>query len=222
MLGGDALQRSRVVAWREGLGLTGVVLAAITPAVLPAQWAVPALLVLLWVGLATGWWAWHQAPRPVKPNAVAVRSADAHSLWQPWRQAAFRRLLAVFMLNGIASAIPATLVLFFVQDRLQGSAALQAGALGLYFVCGALSMPLWLRLVAHLGLARTWLAGMVLSMAVFLGASQDGAGDEALFLWVCALSGIGLGSDLVLPGALLAGVIADAGERGRLDASYFG
>ena len=30
----------------------------------------------------------------------------------------FRRLLAVFMLNGIASAVPATLVLFFVADVL--------------------------------------------------------------------------------------------------------
>jgi GPH family glycoside/pentoside/hexuronide:cation symporter len=31
-------------------------------------------------------------------------------------------LLAVFMVNGIASAVPATLLLFFVQDRLQAVA----------------------------------------------------------------------------------------------------
>ena len=224
MLGGDAARRSRIVAWREGLGLAGVVLAAITPAVVPEAWSVPTLLVLLWIALVAGFWAWYQAPRPPRPAAAATHSmsSSALSLWHPWRQTAFRRLLAVFILNGIASAIPATLVLFFVQDRLQGSAALQSGALGLYFVCGALSMPLWLRLVSRLGLARSWLVGMVLSMAVFLGASQAGAGDEALFLAVCALSGIGLGSDLVLPGALLAGVIADAGEQGRRDASYFG
>lgn len=224
MLGGDAAKRSRVVAWREGLGLAGVVLAAITPAVVPASWSVPSLLALLWVGLVAGWWAWFHAPRPSRPTPAATHSelTSSRSLWQPWRQTAFRRLLAVFMLNGIASAIPATLVLFFVQDRLQGSAALQSGALGLYFVCGALSIPLWLQLVARLGLARSWLVGMVLSMAVFLGASGLGAGDEALFLAVCALSGIGLGSDLVLPGALLAGVIYEAGEQGRRDASYFG
>ena len=34
MLGGDALYRSRVVAWREGLGLAGVLLASVTPALL--------------------------------------------------------------------------------------------------------------------------------------------------------------------------------------------
>ncbi|MBE0473114.1 MFS transporter, partial [Rhodoferax sp.] len=144
------------------------------------------------------------------------------SLWHPLQQSAFRRLLAVFMVNGIASAIPATLVLFFVQDRLQGSEALQSAALGLYFVCAAASMPLWLRAVARLGLARSWALGMGLSVLVFLWASQLGAGDGALFLIVCALSGAALGSDLALPGAMLAGLIDDAGDRGRADGAYFG
>jgi len=126
------------------------------------------------------------------------------------------------MLNGIASAIPATLVLFFVQDRLRGSEALQSAALGLYFVCAALSMPLWLRAVARLGLARSWAVGMGLSVLVFLWASQLGAGDGTLFLIVCALSGAALGSDLALPGAMLAGLIDDAGDRGRADGAYFG
>jgi hypothetical protein len=38
----------------------------------------------------------------------------------------------------------------------------------------------------------------------------------------CALSGAALGSDLALPGALLAGLIADAGEQGRAEGAYFG
>jgi len=182
----------------------------------------------LWLGLVLGWWAWSRAPRPPRPASQAVmpepaaRSAAAVSLWHTWQHRAFRRLLAVFMVNGIASAIPATLVLFFVQDRLQGSEALQSAALGLYFVCAAGSMPLWLRAVARLGLARSWLLGMGLSVLVFLWASQLGAGDGALFLIVCALSGAALGSDLALPGAMLAGVIHDAGDRGRADGAYFG
>jgi GPH family glycoside/pentoside/hexuronide:cation symporter len=109
-----------------------------------------------------------------------------------------------------------------VQDRVQGSATLQAASLGLYFVCGALSMPVWLRLVGRVGLSHAWLAGMVLSITVFLGATQVGAGDAGLFLLVCALSGLALGSDLALPPALLAGVIADGGDRGRMDGTYFG
>jgi GPH family glycoside/pentoside/hexuronide:cation symporter len=245
-LGGDERQRSHIVAWREGLGLLGVVLAAVTSSVL----GVPAMLALLLLSLVLGWWAWTRAPRPAA-GAVALAArvntaasaADlgrvgnlgnlgnvgnvgslvrVASAWGPWRNPAFRKLLLVYLLNGIASAIPATLVLFFVQDRVQGSATLQAACLGLYFVCGAVSMPLWLRLVGRIGLSRAWLVGMVLSITVFLGATQVGAGDAALFLWVCALSGLALGSDLALPPALLAGVIADGGDRGRLDGTYFG
>ena len=222
MLGGDALHRSRVVAWREGLGLVGVLLAAVTPTLA----GIPAMLALLGASLVLGWWAWTRAPRPQPvpvlvpvPVPVAVLPSD---VWQPWRNPAFRRLLAVFLLNGIASAIPATLVLFFVQDRLQAGPAIQTAALGVYFLCGALSMPLWLRLVRAVGLERSWRAGMLLSIVAFLGASLLGAGDDALFLLVCALSGAALGSDLALPGALLAGLIADAGAQGRAEGAYFG
>lgn len=217
MLGGDALYRSRVVAWREGLGLAGVLLASVTPALL----GLPAMLALLFFGLAGGWWAWRAAPQPAR-HRHATMTAAPHTLWHPWRNPGFRRLLGVYLLNGIASAIPATLVLFFLQDRLQASGAMQSAALAVYFVCGALSMPLWLRGVKRWGLVHSWRFGMLLSIAVFLGASRLGAGDAPWFLLVCALSGAALGSDLVLPGALLAGVIARAGDRGRAEGAYFG
>lgn len=214
-LGGGEGQQGHIVAWREGLGLLGVLLAAATPALLGES----ALVALLVGGLALGFWAWTRAPYPAAPAHSQWRATDA---WRPWRQAAFRRLLLVYLLNGIASAIPATLVLFFVQDRLQGDAAWQSASLGLYFVCAAISMPLWLRLVGRLGLRRSWLLGMLLSIAAFLGAAQLGAGDMPAFLLVCALSGMALGSDLTSPSALLAGVIHAAGERGRSEGSYFG
>lgn len=226
-LGGDAVFRSRVVAWREGLGLVGVVMAAVTPAI----GGVPMLLTLLLVGLVAGLWAWSRAPRPTLQANPALGATDIASasgaatrswLWKPWHNASFRRLLVVYLINGIASAIPATLVLFFVQDRLQAGESMQSAALGLYFVSGALSMPVWLQCVRRWGLERSWLIGMVLSIVSFLGASLLGAGDAGTFLMICALSGIALGSDLALPGALLAGMIAQAGDQGRAEGAYFG
>ena len=137
-------------------------------------------------------------------------------------QALLHWLLAVFMLNGIASAIPATLVLFFIQDRLQAPPAQEPMFLAAYFVCAALSIPLWLRAVARWGLARTWLAGMLLAIAVFVWTAFLGAGDVVPFLVVCALSGVALGTDLALPSALLAGVIAAEGDSGQHEGAYFG
>ena len=213
-LGGDESQRGRIVAWREGLGLAGVVLASVISVAAGPELATAALAI----ALAAGWMAWARSRQP----APAQQEAARFSLWLPLAQPAFRRLLVVFLFNGIASAIPATLVLFYVQDRLQAPAALQPAFLGSYFLCAALAMPLWLAAVRRIGLARSWLCGMALSIAVFVWAAVLGPGDIASFLTVCALSGAALGADLALPGALLAGLIADAGERGRAEGAYFG
>jgi Na+/melibiose symporter-like transporter len=225
MLGGNELQRSRVVAWREGLGLVGVLFASVTPVAL----GMPATTVLFFAALVLGWLAWQQAPRPrsVASLAAALSPAQHHgvsapSVWLPFTRPGFRALLAVFMVNGIASAVPATLILFFIQDRLQATASTEPLFLGSFFLCAAFSIPLWLRAVKTLGLARSWGLGMLLSIAVFVFAATLGAGDVAAFVLVCALSGLGLGADLALPSALLAGTIAASGDQGRAEGAYFG
>lgn len=229
MLGGDESQRSRIVAWREGLGLAGVLAASVTPVV----WGLAPTAVLFALLLAAGWIAWTQAVRPVaRAHAQTFSAPSVHGatdvktqgnhLWRPFRSPDFRRLLGVFLLNGIASAVPATLVLFFVQDRLQAPPAMEPLFLGTYFLSAALSIPAWLALVKRIGLARTWLCGMLLAIAVFAWATQVGAGQTAAFLAICALSGLALGTDLALPGALLAGVIQASGDSGRAEGAYFG
>ena len=230
-LGGDELQRSRIVAWREGAALVGVVLASVLPTLL----GLPVMLSVFALTLALGWWAWTLSPQPpalgagtTQPSALGAALpntsalASRASLWRPWGRSAFRRLIAVFMLNGIASAVPATLVLFFIQDRLQALPAQEPLFLAAYFVSAAASIPLWLVAVKRMGLARTWLVGMLLAIAVFLWAAALGAGDIVPFLLVCALSGVALGTDLTLPSALLAGVIASEGDSGRHEGAYFG
>jgi Na+/melibiose symporter-like transporter len=227
-LGGDEAQRARIVAWREGLGLLGVVLASVAPLLL----GMAATTLLFFAVLALGWWAWSQARKPVRAPLAAATATPAAlaaagtsqpaSLWLPFARPAFRALLAVFMVNGIASAVPATLILFFVQDRLQAPSALQPVFLGSYFLSAALCLPLWLKLVARIGLARTWGAGMLLAVAAFVFAAQLGTGDSAAFVLVCVLSGAALGTDLALPAALLAGNIAASGDRGQTEGAYFG
>ncbi len=215
-LGGDEVQRARIVAWREGAGLVGVVLASVLPTWLGwGEW-----IAVFAVALTAGCWAWSRSSRP--PATESRRNSDWwQDLLHPWRYAPFRRLMAVFVLSGMASAVPATLVLFFIQDRL-GAGALEPLFLATYFVAAAASMPLWMRGVARWGLSRCWLAGMLLSVAVFAWAATLSGGDVAGFWWVCALSGLALGTDLALPGALLAGMIAERGDRGQREGAYFG
>jgi len=216
-LGGDEGQRARIVSWREGLALAGVLVASVLPSVagLGASTVVFAIALVAGVALLVG------APRP--PGAgMADAAADGSSpTGLPWREADFRRLLAIFLVNGIASAVPATLVLFFIRDRLQAQ-AWEPLFLASYFAAGALSMPLWVRMVSKFGLARSWLAAMGLAVATFAWAALLGEGDVTAFAAVCVASGIALGADLTLPGAMLAGVIQRAGHAGRLEGAYFG
>lgn len=214
MLGGDAPRRAAIAGWREGLGLAGVLLAAVLPTL--AGWTVTsAVLAVLALGSVA---ALASTPRP--QSSTHPREAGAWKL--PFAQAPFRRLLGVFMLNGIAGAMPATLLLFFVRDRLQAGPAMEPAFLGTYFLCGAISVPLWLRAVRRFGLAPCWLAGMLLAVLAFAGAALLGPGDGIAFLAVCAASGFALGADLPLPGALLTGVIDRAGHRGRHEGAYVG
>jgi Na+/melibiose symporter-like transporter len=213
------MAQSRWVAWREGFALIGVLLAS----ALPALWGWGPTTALLVLMLALGLFSWRRVARSALASTTAlVPGLVVGSLWQPWQHAGFRRLLMVFMLNGLASAVPATLVLFFVQDLLQAPKAMEPLFLGLYFAAGALSFPLWLKVIDRIGLLRTWAMGMTLSVLAFVSVITLGAGDTTGFLVVCALSGMALGADLTVPGALLNQLIDRCGERGRTDGAFMG
>lgn len=214
-LGGDEAQRARVVSWREALALTGVLVASVLPAV--AGLGVTSVVFTLL--LAAGALLLLRAPAPGQGGAA--QAGGAASLAVPLATPAFRRLLAVYLVNGVASAVPATLVLFFIRDRLQAG-AFEPLFLASYFAAGALSMPLWVRLVARTGLARAWVLGMGLAVITFVWATFLGSGDVAAYTAVCVASGIALGADLAVPGALLAGVIQRAGHAQQLEGAYFG
>jgi len=212
-LGGDASYRAQVVSWREGFALAGV----LTASVLPSLLGLPATAVALLVFLAVGLLSLSQAP-----YRAGAAAGDAPGDWRlPWRSRDFRVLLMLYMTNGIASAIPATLVLFFIRDRLQAG-HLEAVFLGLYFASAAVSFALWLRLIARFGLSACWLAGMALAMASFGWAAWLGPGDAALFACVCVGSGFALGADLAAPNAMLTGVIQRAGHGQSQEGRYVG
>ncbi len=211
-LGGDGVQQTRVVAWREGMALAGVLCASVLPSLAGLGITSAALAISLLVGLAL----LRRAPR-----AEHVAQPGMHDAGLAWRTPGFKPLLAVFLLNGIAAAIPATLLLFFVRDRLQTPQS-EALYLASYFVAAALSLPLWLRRVARVGQARAWGSAMLLAVVSFGWAALLSAGDQMGFLLVCLGSGVALGADLAIPGAMLTRVVQRAGLAGHAEGAFFG
>ena len=217
-LGGGASQQSRVVAWREGAGLVGVVTASVLP--VTAGWL--STTVFLGLMLVLGLMVWSRVMLQILIQKDGQTELTDKDNYLPLRQISFRKLLWVFLLNGIASAVPAGLVMFFIEDQIQASAAMSPLFLGVYFLSGALSLPLWLKLVRALGLAKSWLIGMALAIMSFGSVVFLGPGDEIAFLAICLASGIALGADLVVPAALLNRVIDQLGHRGRAEGLYLG
>jgi len=197
----------------EALALAGVLVASVLPSLAGFDAATLVFTTLLLAPTLL----LRRAPQP----AVQRRKLARASLALPWATPAFRRLVAIYLCSGIASAVPATLVLFFIRDHVQAP-AFEPLFLASYFAAGALSIPLRVRLVARYGLARSWLVSMGLAIATFAWATRLGTGDVAEFSAVCLASGVALGADLTLPSALLTGVIQQAGHAQRAERSYMG
>ncbi|HEX4842720.1 MAG TPA: MFS transporter [Limnobacter sp.] len=232
-LGHTDKERSTYVAVREGVGILGVVfavsLALETHAVL--IFSVFAAMLLIGMGLLLRF-----APHPsqfasprhrlverlkVTGGKMAALQKALTEIVAPLKRANFRQLMTVFFFNGLAAALPATLVPFYMRDRL-GLGDSDQWVLAVYFLVGAASTIFWVWLAGKIGLARAWLIGMAAPIPAFVMVVLLGQGDLIGYLWVCVLTGFALGADLSLPAALVARLIEDNGERGQTEGTYFG
>lgn len=215
-LGVDTIERLGLTGAREGFILAGVVIAAMIPTAISDQplTGMAGLPFFLVAFLCL-------AIMVVRKLPVGRLSRNDQSLTARlgivWSDQIYRRLLLVFMANGIASAFPATLFVFYVADVLQAPA--KTGLLlATYFLTAALAVPCWVRIAQRMGRPRAWLLSMLLAMFAFSGAAFLGAGDWLWFLGICVVSGAAVSTDLTLP----ASMVADLGEKHSATGIYFG
>ena len=213
-------------AWREGAGLVGVIVASVVPSMILAGrhsrvassmgWysaGFAIVLMLAMIALLRLAPPWRRTP--------TVSQEVGHGRGSAWRRLAknrsFRKLLAPYFFNALSVSIPATLVLFFIHDRLQEPT--RAGAfLATYFLAAAIGLPVWVALAKRIGVVHSWRLGMLLAIVAFSGAATLAAGDVGKYFAVCIAAGLALGADLALPPVLLAQVIA----ADDAPASYYG
>ncbi|TCK31518.1 Na+/melibiose symporter-like transporter [Ancylobacter aquaticus] len=217
----DYRGRARVVAAREAVTLLGTLLAIALPFAIGIGGsaggfnglAAMGVFVLVALPLAT---AGCVLGVPEPANRTRARLRFSAGLRHLRANRPFLRLIAAFLLNGIANAIPATLFLYFVADRI-GAAALQGPLLFLYFLCGVAGLPLALRCAGRFGKHRAWCGAMAVACVVFAGAGWLGPGDVVPFALICAATGLLLAFDVALPPAIQADVIdvdtAASGEQ---------
>jgi len=229
-LSDDYNERTRVTVGREVFGLTGMMLAVVLPTWLTArfgeaagyQWlGIAYLPIAIMAALPTLLYSPPSVHGPViqKPGSTVLGA-----FFSPLKNPLYRRLLAVYVVNGSALGIAVSVMLFYVEHVL-GGGKLQAGLILMaYFVSGAASVPLWMYLSRRLSKASAWFIGIVITALATLSASMLGQGDIGLFIAISVITGLGIGADYGLPPAILADVInAQEGRETRgATGAYFG
>lgn len=201
----EAKQMPRIMSWREGFGLIGLLIGSILPTILLMSFAAKeaySLLSLLFIPLIfvagfvfLRWVKKTEYDRPPKQQTLSFKNI--------FKLRDVRQIYLIFLISGIASAIPATLVIFFIRDYLQAENFTGLFLL-LYFLSGVMAMPLWQYIAKKKSSAFGWLVSMILACVVFVTAFFLSAGDILPFALICILSGIAIGGDLALPPTIIA------------------
>lgn len=214
-LGNYPTDRLRVTSTRELMSLAGVITAAVLPGLLttsnlPAEKA-NALSNMAWlfipVALLCTITTLRAAPRPMLVFPTQKSLSICQALRHVWQDKTYLHLLAVMLLSGLAAAIPATLVLFFIADVLQLS-QWQGGFLAIYFLSAGASLPLWNLLAKRRDATTAWAAGMGLAILSFIWAFYLYSGAAIPFALICLLTGSAFGAELAIPPAILADHLA--------------
>ena len=213
--------RSRVVAARETLTVVGTVVALLAQAIIPAWWgggpasALAGLAVLVGLTLpAAAALAVTAAPEPV--DRSVTRLAVREGVVQMLANRPFRRLLGGVLPQRPRQRISGNAVPVLCRRPARRADARRAAAAGLFPVRGGRRAG-----VAGAGAAHLQASRLVGGDADRLRGVPDrrrllGPGDVGLFLAVCVITGLTLGADLMLPGALQADVIdVDTAATGR-------
>ena len=207
-------EKTRIIAWREGFFIVGIMTAAITPALLfnhleqtktfviigIAYCLLISLLALLFYLLA--------------PNLKVTYKLPASSLRQDigdfmviLQHRSINRYLLIFAISALSSAIPAALIVFFVERVLQQGSLLGLFLL-LYFLGLLFGVSLWTQLSKRFGeKINLWLLSILLSTLVFAGCLLLSAGDVLGYALICVLSGMAFAGDLSLGTSIFTDII---------------
>jgi glycoside/pentoside/hexuronide:cation symporter, GPH family len=200
-------QQTRITAVRESFGLVGLLIAVTMPTILEKYvpddtvfiWFSAILALLMFCALETfRRWFLKKPSTIIKPIKQKTVYAALRGLPKKTHQ-----LFLVYGLSVLASSIPAVLVIFYIRDLL--NAEIYTGLfLLLYFLSGALAMPLWKNLSHKYGKEPTWLISITFAILSFVWAFFLSTGDIWQYALICVFSGMALGGDLALPPSILA------------------
>jgi GPH family glycoside/pentoside/hexuronide:cation symporter len=213
--------RTTLSSWREGLGLGGVLLAAILPSFLEFFFAKQTAFQIYGGVLSV----WIILALVVFPKLKGISNPIPIDIWSHFKKFLSQRrsswwLFLLFFVNALPVGITSTLFLFFVDSALSANSF--AGAfLAIYFSAAGVSTLFWNGVSKKWGKRKSLYSSMLLAIFSFMGSFYLTVESANWFTFICFLSGFALGGDLVLLPSLLADVVGAKTELRNMNFSLW-
>ncbi len=203
-------ERQRITSFRDGGGtLLGIIISLTLPVVLGITSVVGESHLLVYMTIALA------APLVLAalifvPDRLPKTRAKPVGLKAALKVAAanapFRTLITVWLINGLANGLPASLFIMVCSQFLHDEKA-QGPLLLVYFVAGVASVPLWLWLAGKIGKHRAWIASLLFTAFAFAFVPLVPHVGLWFFGVISLFTGSGLGADFTIPPSIQADVI---------------
>ncbi len=198
-----------IMGTREGVGLIGLLIASALPSIFLLTYSAEQsfhYLSLILIGLILiGGFLYYKWAKSTKTRTPS-QNQQKRTFFTLLKSRNIAPFYGIYLISAIASAIPATLIIFFIRDYL-GAENYTGLFLVLYFLSGALAMPFWQFIARKTSNIHAWLYGLILACVSFAGAIFLEGGDIIGFSLICIMTGIAVGADLSLPPAIIALII---------------
>lgn len=198
--------KTKIIAYREVAFISGIIFAALIPAILfkifdeKTSFLIVGVIYFI---LATIFAIifYYFAPKNQYNN---ISNSNFKNIFS---NKILRKFSWVFLLNAISAAIPAVLIMFFVENIL-GAKDKVGIFLLLYFGGLMIGAILWSKLSKILNnKSKTWLIAMSLTIFIFIFCYFLKEGDILYYSIICILSGIAFGGDFALAFSILTDII---------------
>ena len=202
----DYHTKTKIIAYREFAFISGIIFAALIPAILFKIFDEVTSFLIVGISyfiLATIFSIifYFFAPKNLYQNN---QESDFKELFS---NKILKKFSIIFLFNAVSSAIPAVLLIFFVEKVLVAKDLLGIFLL-LYFVGLMIGAIFWTKLSKILdNKSRTWLISMFLTLFVFGFCYFLEEGDILFYGLICIFSGIGFGGDFALAYSILTDII---------------
>lgn len=202
----DYHTKTKIIAYREIFFISGIIFAALIPAILFKIFDEKTSFLIVgsfYFILATIF-------------AVIFYFFAPHNNYKIKQTSNFKKIFSnkilqkfalVFLFNAFSAAIPAILIMFFVEKVLNAKDLIGIFLL-LYFSGLMIGTILWTKLSKALNnKSKTWLISIFFTLIIFSFCYFLGEGDILYYSIICILSGIAFGGDFALAFSILTDII---------------